>query len=526
VDWKKIAAAVANTAGAILLTGPVGGLSEAAREAIALAAGAQRRRNLDGILKRLRRGLEEFAAAEGIPDSLMTQAFTTAELAIRRGGVSVAECLDLGLDPCRVANRVLGRASSLLDDLDDGAADICRRIVRSVYSDILADAQALPELEREFQRHVVGRLAGLSQLPERTAQAVRAFAPVAMITDPRRMWDGDIFPESALVRAEFAVVPFHGRVDTLEELDDWCAQGPDTAFRLYTGAGGMGKTRLMIEVCSRLRARGWHTGFLARGGPRAWEALFDADASMLITVDYAELRRAELRTLIEHTLSRRRGRRIKLVALARGRGEWWQDLARAGHRVGDFLSGPAASVKILAPVAGAPEDRRLSFRRAAESFAARLGRSVPMSLVDMTPGYYDRVLFLHLAALAAVLGERASDDNALLDFALRREQGLWDVGVEAAGFGDLRGRAVLEAAVLTTIAGRIDRRDEAVGLISRAPALAGQPATAAAALAEFLHTLYPGDGWLEGVQPDLLGEHLLYRVGQEDPAILRVFDAK
>ncbi len=247
---------------------------------------------------------------------------------------------------------------------------------------------------------------------------------------------------------------------------------------------------------------------------------------MLITVDYAELRRAELRALIEHALSRRRGCRTRLVALARDRGEWWQDLARTGRHVGDFLSGPATSVEVLAPVAGAAADRAISFRRAAESFAPLLGRAVPSSPhVDMTRGYFDRILFVHLAALAAVLGERASDDNALLDFALRREQGLWDAGVEAAGFGDLRGRAVLEAAVVTTMAGRIDRRDKAVDLISRAPSLAGQPATAAAALAEFLHTLYPGDGWLEGVQPDLLGEHLLYRAGQEDPAILRVFDA-
>lgn len=79
---------------------------------------------------------------------------------------------------------------------------------------------------------------------------------------------------------------------------------------------------------------------------------------------------------------------------------------------------------------------------------------------------------------------------------------------------------------MTTMAGRIDRREEAIGLISRAPALAGQPATATAALAGLLHTLYPGDGWLDGVQPDLLGEHLLLRAGQEDPAILRVFDGE
>jgi hypothetical protein len=242
-------------------------------------------------------------------------------------------------------------------------------------------------------------------------------------------------------------------------------------------------------------------------------------------VDYAELQRTELRMLIEHTLSRGHGHKTRLVALARSRGDWWQDLRRTPHGIGDFLSGPATSVEILTPVARTPEERLDSFQRAAESFAVLLGRPVPSpDQIDMTPSYYERILFVHLAALAAVLGQHASEDDALLDFALRRERGFWDAGVEAVGFTDLRGRAVLEAAVVTTMAGRIDHREEAVRLISRAPALVGQPATATAAIAEMLHTLYPGDGWLEGVQPDLLGEHLLYRAGQEDPAILRVFD--
>lgn len=197
---KKLAAAVANTAVAALLTGPAGGLGEAARQLIDLTADGQPRLTSADILKRLRRDLEAFAAGENLSDSFMDQAFATAQPAIRRGGVSVAECLDLRLDPQRIANRVLGRASDLLGDTDDGVADICRRIVHRVYREVLADPRALPELEREFQRHVV----------------------------------------SALVRAEFAVVPFHARAGTLAELDDWCAQGPDAAFRLYTGAGGMG----------------------------------------------------------------------------------------------------------------------------------------------------------------------------------------------------------------------------------------------------------------------------------------------
>jgi hypothetical protein len=524
-DMREIIAAVATTAVAVLLTGPIGGLNVTAGQAIALAAGTRHRQTYEDILRRLRRDLKAFARSEHVPDVVISQALSTADLAIRRSGVSVAECIDLQLDPHRIANRVLGRASSLLSDLDEGAGDICRQIVRAVYGEILADADALPELAREFQRHVVGRLAELDRLPEETASAVRSLAAAAAVIDPRKTWRADRFPDSALIRAEFAVVPFHGREDALAEFGDWCVQGPDAAFRLYLGPGGMGKTRLMIEACGRLRARGWRAGFLAGSAPLAWDSLFEIDAPLLITVDYAELQRADLRTLVAHTLGRRGGGRTRLVALARGRGDWWQDLARTGQGVGDFLSGPATSIMMLWPLAETVDQRRDTFERAARSFADRLGRSPP----SITPGdlqrdYYDRVLFLHLAALAAVLGNKAQDEHELLDFALRRERGFWDVGVESAGFSDLRGRAVMEAAVVATMAGRIDNRDEAIRLISQVPSLAGQPATAMAAVAELLHELYPGDGWLEGVQPDLLGEHLLYRAGQEDPAILRVFD--
>lgn len=529
ISRKNVVAAVANTSVAVLLTGPAGGLGEAARQVIALAGDTgQQQAAVDDILRRLRKSLGAFAVAERIPDSLLNQAFLTAELAIRRGGVSIAECLDLNLDRHRIANRVLGRAGGLLADLDEGAGDITRRIIRAVYDQILMDPQALPELEREFQRHVVTRLAQLDTLPQKTARAIQSLAPAAMITNPRRLWDKNMLPESSLLRAEFAVVPFHGRDDTLEELDHWCTQEPTAAFRLYTGAGGMGKTRLMMEACRRMRARGWRAGFLS-GEAGAWDALFGIDAPLLMTVDYAELKRLELRAMIEQTLRRTtRRHRTRLVAIARGRGDWWEDLIRTGHGVGDFLSGPATSVRILTPLAPAPEQRADSFRRAARSFAACLGRSSAGSVSetpDMSPRYFDRVLFVHLAALAAVLGQDPGDENALLDFALRRERGFWDDGVAAAGFADLRGRAVLEAAVVVTLAGRIRTREEAIRLIGKAPALAGQPATAVAALAELLHALYPGDGWLEGVQPDLLGEHLLFRAGQQDPSILGVFDA-
>jgi hypothetical protein len=61
---REIIAALARTAVAALLTGPVSGLNVAASEAIALAAGTGHRQTYEDILRRLRRNLEEFARSE------------------------------------------------------------------------------------------------------------------------------------------------------------------------------------------------------------------------------------------------------------------------------------------------------------------------------------------------------------------------------------------------------------------------------------------------------------------------------
>ena len=524
-DRSQLITAVAKTALATLFTGPLGGLKEAGTQALAVLSNSSRSKTYETILKGLRGDVESFARSERVSEALTDQALATTEMAIRTRGATVAECVDLGLDPMRVANRVVGRSAPLLRGLDEGAADLCRELLRTVYAALLAEPDALPQLDREFQRHVVNRLSELSQLPAETAASIRHLAIAALVVDPRSTWRPDLHPETALIRAEFGIVPFHGREAVLDEFTSWCAQGPTTALRRYIGAGGMGKTRLMIEACSRMRAQGWRAGFLNSGVDMPGGVLEAADPT-LVVIDYGELQRWQLRGLIGQALSRSADSRTRLVVLARAQGTWWQDLASTGGGVGDFLVGPATSTEQLWPLAGTPQERRETFERATTSFAARLDRPVPVAEhTDLSGEHYDRVLFLHLAALASVLGDDVDDPRGLLDFALRRERGFWDAGVDAAGFGQLRGRPVAEAAAVATLAGRLDDRDDAIRLISNAPLLAGQPAAAVSAVADLLHGLYPGSGWLEGVQPDLLGEHLLFRVGQENPAILRIFDA-
>ena len=86
----------------------------------------------------------------------------------------------------------------------------------------------------------------------------------------RVLWDGrskgrdDLRTPSRLLRAEFEVVPFAeaGRADDFAALEQWCAEERPAAAWLWTGPGGIGKTRFFIEWCKRLGRRGWHTGFV------------------------------------------------------------------------------------------------------------------------------------------------------------------------------------------------------------------------------------------------------------------------
>jgi hypothetical protein len=257
---------------------------------------------------------------------------------------------------------------------------------------------------------------------------------------------------------------------------------------------------------------------------RAGQPLHELNLPTLIVLDYAELKRAELRELIGQALSRSSGSPIRLIALARSAGDWWLDLARSDRGIGDFIVGPAAAVTTLTPLAESEAERRRAFEHAAAAFATRLELKPPPIADNLAEQHFERALFIHLAALSGVLGQKTESRRDLLDFALRREQRFWDEGMASVGLDQFRGRPVAEAAALLTLGGSIDDRETAIELVSKAPLLAGQTAAANSAVAELFHGLYPGERWLEGVQPDLLGEHLIYRVRQESPALFEVFD--
>ena len=530
---SDIVVSLAKTVAATAFGGPLAGAGTAASEAIDLIAGWLGGREKDiyaATIDRVGKDLERLVASEGMDPALLDQALAQAGMLVAERGATLDEMNSLGLEPGRVADAVLARGGPGIADLDEGAQELCRRVVTSLYSSLLADTAALPGLEAAFKRAVLARLDLLPELPDSVAAAVQSAAALAVVRNPARWWRPGLFAPSSLLRAEFAIVPFQGREQEIADLEAWCQDSRPLAVRLYTGAGGMGKTRLMIEMVSRLSRAGWRAGFVAAdlpedGAPLAW-LMRDASA-LLLVVDYAETRRRDVRAIIGAALEAAHGTVVRIVLLARARADWWRDLLAQGGGVGDVLAGPATAVHALEPLVMGEAARDAAFRSAASSFASVLRHPAPPGApeagLSLDGRLFDRVLFIHLAALAAVEAERAEGEQGLLDFALRREQQFWDTGVRAAGLDFLAGRAIAQAAAVATLAGTAASRPEAVALISSAPLLAGQPATVTDAVAELLHRLYPSEQWLQGVQPDLLGEHLVGQAIEDDANLLEVF---
>jgi tetratricopeptide (TPR) repeat protein len=327
-----------------------------------------------------------------------------------------------------------------------------------------------------------------------------------------------------LLTAAYEVIPFDepGRREELDLLASWCDSEPRRSVLLVTGEGGSGKSRLMIEWCRRLRHQGWHAGFLRRDrDERDLDPLLEGSAPRLVVVDYAETRIEVVQPLVLKAAlaSQGEGPKLRIVLLARRQADWWDNLSRQDHEV-EHLLGSSPSPRGITPLIPRDlEERRQAFRVAVEGFARQLHQGIPAGLrdPDLSGRNFDRALYLHMAALAALQGKRIETAEAALKEILDHERRFWNRLVEDEVSDRSLARVFQEAitssvAALTLIRGAADQQ-QAKTLLDRVlrsfPLQPHHPGT----ILRMLRGLYGADGqgerYLEPLQPDLLGEQLV-----------------
>ena len=354
---------------------------------------------------------------------------------------------------------------------------------------------------------VTGSFAPLIYDGLRGRAAKRADLRDAFELVPHQSWARLLDPRRELVG-------FLGRDDELAALVAWCEDDQAGRLRLVSGPGGVGKTRLAVELAARMKTLGWTSERIADG--REAEAISMLRAvtrgRALLVVDYAETRTGLQQMLSE--LASDQGDGVRVLLLARSAGDWRDQLGVGEPTVWDMVQAARHAEIVLSPVVAAGLSDAEIITLAVRSFAAELG--LPERKVeiygDRSPGQR-RVLDLHAAALVAVLADAGIgpvrvDIRTVLGELLRHEQHFWYDSARARGLSDGQDgttarvlRQIVAAACLLGAASQ----DGAHALLQRVPGV-----SPSAKIVEWLRALYPPDpeqaDWIGSLQPDRLAE--------------------
>lgn len=342
---------------------------------------------------------------------------------------------------------------------------------------------------------------------------------------------------ASLLRADAAVVPFHGRDDLLARLRAWCSGREPRSAWLLTGAGGQGKTRLARHFADQVRRLGWATVVLtASGGLDDIGWLSSVRTPLFLVIDYVEHRRDQLRVVGRKLQERNPDAPLRVLMLARADGEWRRRLPDGWTFA---VAHTASNSEELAALNEVPGQSERNFRRAARSFAARLCQ---------LPGYQDiteqtwlrraetmlspafrpssTALEVQLSALVALLqadGRTPVSDPvaAAKDLLDRHEENYWDhvAGQHGVVAHTVNRRAAVAAACLLPATDR----EEALDILART-SIDELSGTGRTAIAEWLKALYPAPApsqFWGGLQPDLLAEVLVTQAVADHKGLLR-----
>jgi tetratricopeptide (TPR) repeat protein len=334
---------------------------------------------------------------------------------------------------------------------------------------------------------------------------------------------------SELLRPEYRVVDFAPADDHLDRLVTWLTEPVPLAVRLLIGPGGRGKTRIATELVGRARTAGWQAGFVREVVDLGVLArVKTVRRPMLLVVDYAEGRAAQVVALLEELIRRPADwDGARLLLLARSPGQWQRALERHDDpRIAVLVTG--MTTESVARIAAGPS-RRVQFELAATAFSRELAReparlldaAMPAVPADLDHDRYDRMLDVHAAALAAVLDGGCTQVMPVRTDPVRRvldhEERYWLRSAPEHGL-PVRPGPLREVVAAATLVGA-DRPSAARSVLGAIRRLDTAGRGVIADYAAWLAHLYPGDGALNPLRPDRLGEDLIASVLDDYPEL-------
>ncbi|GEM_PF-4123533 len=354
-----------------------------------------------------------------------------------------------------------------------------------------------------------------------------------ILPNPQRVWKPDRSPPSSLLTTMYGIVPFHGREYEMEDLTSWAEKEAVFGVRLYTGVGGMGKTRLAMEACSQLGEHGFTCGFLDYDYAdmlieylrRDYQS--EGDKKLLLILDYAETNYQVVASLLKISASLSCGH-LRILLLSRAAGDWWEAVQRSHSIVRELIMEQCSTPIELGALALTVEERCESYLQAAKSFADKLGRPSPRATQqDFTESYYERVLLIHMMALINLDEQEALDNDVsshqseaedkesvqdidkILDGILFREHKFWCEQLFVLQLSPTLYNGFHLLMGIISGRGGVENRESAINLIKEVKYFQGQTQATIEAIAELLHSNYSGKMWIEPIAPDLLQERLV-----------------
>ena len=322
---------------------------------------------------------------------------------------------------------------------------------------------------------------------------------------------------STLLAAEHALAPFVARGTETKKLMRWCLDPAALPVHVLAGPGGVGKSRLAVQVAREL-PDGWVVGRCASGkAALLLPAVLACQEPTLVIVDDADTKPG-VASLVEQLGERAERGEIKVLLLVREAivfETWLHQQLPDAQRV-RFPTTTLAAV-------GGPGDRRRWFVEAARAYAAALDvPPPPVSDVDTRPvgAEGDPMIIMQVrAVLAALAGTHERADvirTAGIDRVaaglIEHERQRWDRAAGDPRWSLPEGFTVedREEALLVLVLLAPTTFDAAAGVLRRLPLFHEQPEGSLRHIVRWAHHLYPGAGAAQvDPTPDFLRDALL-----------------